>query len=455
MSIYQKFKNSCLDLTILGLEDESTFTSSRIPENARVLSRLVGSSVCFCQISDQGDTVFTFDPNALPGEQLIPVAEDIPHFIGLLICCPDAALIAGAYQWSSLRLKERIANIALSMKAQSVIRALTNTYQPPVIEDPVAMMKQLRSELPDASQQGHWKVGFDKDFVRTCDAGQCGKELVLNRKLTTGNRTWHVPSVYLCDGGIVVDAYLAVSPEKLTDYRSKWANRSNETLSLADKLQRQLDDPMSAAVSGILSVNDKLLRCKRSFTATWDPMGDNTAKERSILNHYGLDYDQGYLFRRYCFVRKGKHPQIRSMQLTLEAIPVMVPEESFTVTKDGEQFTFRHPSTGLQHRFTAVAISQEALNPNFLTNHPCFYSRLTYALEPSISPENFTVVDCDPGDQWEGYQDDPAALIYANRKPDRGRYALSSVHYEPKDPIRWRMLIRRKLHPDIQMNLLP
>ena len=136
-------------------------------------------------------------------------------------------------------------------------------------------------------------------------------------------------------------------------------------------------------------------------------------------------------------------------------MPVMVPDETFTVQKSGMRFCFTHPGTGLEHSLTVLSLSNEALNPNFLTNHPCFYTRLSYALEPSISPENFRVVDRDPSDPWEGYQDDPAAVIYADRKPDPGRYALSSLHYEPQESVRWQMIFRRKLHKDLQLKLLP
>jgi hypothetical protein len=143
------------------------------------------------------------------------------------------------------------------------------------------------------------------------------------------------------------------------------------------------------------------------------------------------------------------------MQLTLEAVPVMVPEEGFTVQENGGRFRFIHPSTGLEHIFTVTDLSQEALNPNFLTNHPCFYTRMTYSLEPSISPENFRIVDQKPSDFWEGYQDDPASVIYADRKPDPGRYALSSLHYEPQDQVCWQMIFRRKIYKDLNLQLLP
>lgn len=456
MISYKTFKQSCLDLTVLGLQDNPSVSQNiPTPKDAKVLAWLIDSPVHFCQMPEQGQTVFAVDPNGLPSEQMLPVAEDIWNFIGLLICCKDAALIAGAYQWSSFRFRELISAVNPGMKARSVLRALENIYHPPVIQDPGVLMSLLRKKFATSSEDKDWNVEFDTDFCRVCSEGKTGKELPVNRSLSNELEMWHVPSVFLCEEGIVVDTFMEVSADRLESFRKDWGDRSNESLSLADKLQRHLDDPLTTSVTGILTVNDKLLRCKSSFSAIWNPLNDNSSQVRGILKHYYLDPDLGYLFRRYCFLRKGRQPQIRTMQLTLEAMPVMVPDECFTVHKDGMCFRFTHPATGLEHIFTAVSLTNEALNPNFLTNHPCFYSRLTYTLEPSISPENFRVVDRDPGDDWDGHQDEPAAVVYAGRKPDPGRYALSSLHYEPRDQVRWQMVFRRKLHKDIQLKLLP
>lgn len=456
MITYETFRQSCLDLTILGLQDGASVSNSGlVPKNSRVLAWLLNSSVHFCQLPGQGETVFAVNPNGYSEEQVLPVAEDITSFIGLLISCKDATLIARAYQWSNVRFQEQIEAVSLGMKAQSVLRALENIYHPPIIQDPAALMLRLRQAFLSSCQDTKWRAGFDVDFSQPCPKEKEGKELTLNRSHSNENGTWNVPSVFLCEEGIVVDTFLEVSADKLEYFCKDWKNRDEVSLSLGDKLQRYLDDPLTASVTGILAVNDKPLRCKSSFGAIWNPLEDNTPEVRRLLNRYRLDPNNGYLFKRYCFSRKGKHPQIRTMHLTLEAMPVMVPDESFTVHKDGQRFRFTHPVTGLEHIFTAVSLTHEALNPNFLTNHPCFYSRLTYTLEPSISPENFRVVDRNPGDHWEGYQDEPAAVIYADRKPDPGRYALSSLHYEPQDQVHWQILFRRKPQKDLELKLLP
>lgn len=454
MTIYDQFRNSCLDLSALGLDyGPSVSGSSATPPDANILAWLTDSPIHFCQVPALDGAVIAVNPDAFPGEQLLPVANDIPDFIGLLVQCKDAALIAGAHQWSSFRFKELMEAVKPGMKTRSVLRALVNIYKPPVINDPATMMMELRKTFQQAT--AHWTVGFDSGFASAPPKEQGGKELTVNRNLEQPEGTWYVPSVYLCREGIVVDTALEVSMSQLSDFRDHWDSRSEETLSLADKLQRQLDDPLRAAVVGTLMVNDKPLHFKKSFTAIWNPLTDNSPQVRGILNHYGLNQDKGYLFIRYCFPRKGKYPQIRSLELVLEAEPVPVPDATFTVRKAGEKFRFTNPGTGLEHTFTVLSITNEALNPNFLTNHPCCYTRLNYSLEPSINPGNFRVVDRDVGDRWDDYQDDPVAVIFADRKPDPGRYALSSLRHEPRNDIRWQMVFHRKRHKDMQLKLLP
>lgn len=455
MITFDAFRQCCLDLTPLGLQDDPSFKKSVIiPANAKVLAWLVDSPIYFCQIPEHGETVFVVNPMGFPEEQILPVAEDIAGFIRLLIYCKDASLIAGAYQWSQFRFREQIETIELSMKSQSVLRALENIYHPPMIQNPASYMLQLRKSFTATLEPEHF-VGFHLDYSQNCSQEEAGEELVLNRQAAGENGCWNVPSVFLCNEGIVVETYLEVSASKLEDFLSLWGNRNETSLSIGDKMQRYLDNPLTAAFNPILSINDKPLRCKNTISAVWNPLLDNPGHIRRLLNHYHLDPDQGYLFMRYCFPRKGKYPKIRTMELILEAIPVMVPDESFTVNRDGQRFRITHPTTGLDHIFTAVSLTQEALNPNFLTNHPCFYSRLVYTLEPSISPENFRIVDLSPSDYWKDYQDEPAAVIFADQKPDPGRYALSSLHYEPQNNVHWQIMFRKKLHQDLKINLLP
>ena len=142
------------------------------------------------------------------------------------------------------------------------------------------------------------------------------------------------------------------------------------------------------------------------------------------------------------------------MQLTLVAAPVSVPGERFIAPEPGEHITFTHPDTGRKHTLTVVSQTREALDPNFLSNHPCCYTKLVYELEPDIDNPWFQIADCDPGDPWEGSPDGPSAVFFAGEKKQNNT-ALSSLRYTPAAQISWRMIFRQKLQPDVKVRLLP
>ena len=230
-------------------------------------------------------------------------------------------------------------------------------------------------------------------------------------------------------------------------YMQKWSKKEN--LSIEQQMLRKLEYPLSVDATGALSVNGKPTPLRKSYNLYWNPETENGWQQRRVLEHYGLDMEKGYLLRRECFLRKGKNPPIRNMELRLSAAPAQVPGDRFIAPKAGESVTFTHPATGLTHELTVIAQSREALDPNFLSNHPCCYTRLTFSLMPPISPELFRVVDCDPGDPYEG------TIPSSNKTPSAGHFATSSLRYTPAEQITWRMIFKKALRKDITTALLP
>ena len=117
--------------------------------------------------------------------------------------------------------------------------------------------------------------------------------------------------------------------------------------------------------------------------------------------------------------------------------------------------SFTHPATGQVHTLRVIAQTREALDPNFLSNHPCCYTRLSFSLDPQLDAELFSIVDCDPGDPFESGPEAPASALLAGKIPAAGHYALSSMRYVPADTITWRMIFRQKLRSDVTVRLLP
>lgn len=468
MKLYQKFRNSSLDTSPVGLFSGSDESGSvYTPAGARIVAWTGTEGVHFCQVEGFGGIVFVVDPTAPPGDCVHPVAATLLDFIGLLIKCKDAALIAQSYQWSRTRFDELIGIIQPSMKMRSVLRALENTYHPTVIADPYGYIANQQKGFdytslplqPDYFEwcpirpgTPKWEVGFGTGFSEYCEKGKSGQELAVNKSFLWHGENWCVPAVYLCENGIIVDSYLEVPLQSIDRFTEKWAVRMTGAMSIEEQMRCKLDNPLELDLKADLNVNGKTAPLRKSFIQKWNPKDNNNWNTRRTLEHYDLDREKGYLMRRDCFLRKGKNPPIRTMELTLQAEPVSVPGQRFIAPKSGESITFVHPVSNQTHTLSVISQIREALDPNFLSNHPCCYTRLLFQLEPHISKDLFSVVDCDPGDQFSG---NSAPLQFSGRIPSTGHCAVSSLRYTPAEQITWRMVFRQKIRQDVTVPILP
>lgn len=471
MKLYERFRTSSLDTLPIGLwtgpdTSEDVFT----PTGSRVVAWLAESDIHFCLVEGFGDTVFVVDPKAPPGDCVYPVARSMAEWIGLILSCGHAGVIAGTYALSRVQFLRQIQTVRPDYKTRSVLRALENTYHPPKISDPYGYILDLQASFDHSALPLHpsyyewcpirpgglrWNVGFGKGFFEWCDKAKAGQEMALDRHFQWEDERWQVPAVYLCEDGIVVDSVLAVSGEAMIAFDEKWGAKSADMLSVEEQMRRALDDPLGVQATGSLLVNGRPAPLKKSFVLRWDPVGDNDWSARRTLEHYGLDREKGYLLRRECFLRKGKNPPIRSLELQLEAAPVQVPGQRFNAPENGKTLDFTDPSTGQVHTLKVLSQTRESLDPNFLSNHPCCYTRLNFTLDPPISPEEFQIVDCDPGDPFPGSRQAAAAAFPAGKIPPVGHFAVSSLRHVPARNILWRMVFRQKLRQDLSVPLLP
>lgn len=467
MILYQKFRNSSLDTGALSLySGEDTSNSVYTPTGARILGWTGNTGVHFCQITGFGDMVFAVDPSAPPGDCVHPVAKNILDFIRLVHDCRSAELIYRAYQWSRNRFEEKVAAIKPDYKMRSVLRALENTYHPGTISDAYSYITALQQEFDYSSLPLHpdyfewcpvrpgaprWDVGMNTSFADYCDKNDAGTELNVNREFTWQGEKWCIPAVYLCENGIVVDSYLEISPAKLDQYQQKWGDIDPSSLSIEDEMRRQLEDPLKLDAVGKLTVNGKEAPRRPLHSIVWNPRTENSWQARRTLEHYGLSRENGYLLRREIFLRKSNNPAIRNMDLLLCAEPVSVPGQRFVAPKNGEFMDFTHPVTGDSHTMTVISQTREALNPNYLSNDPCCYTRLNFSVDPPINRELLSVVDCDPGDGTATAN----ALRSSGKISGAGHNAVSSLRFTPAEQITWRMIFKLKTRPDLNVPILP
>jgi len=109
----------------------------------------------------------------------------------------------------------------------------------------------------------------------------------------------------------------------------------------------------------------------------------------------------------------------------------------------------------MEHRITITSQTREALDPNFLSNHPCCYTRLGFNVEPQIGKEWLTVMDCDPGDPVDGGISEQRNMSFPVKTPVAGHWAVSSLRYTPADQITWRTVFRQKTRDDVTVSILP
>lgn len=471
MKLYQKFRSSSLDTSSVGLWTGPEISDSvYTPSGARIVAWSGDKGVHFCQVEGFGDMVFVVDPSAPPGDCIHPVAKRFLEFIGLVTVCYHASVICNVYRWSRTLFTRRMEAARPDYKTRSVLRALENTYHPPKIADPYGYITDVQRSFdygrlplradyfewcPIRPGALRWDVGFGTGFSEHCEKNKAGQELAVRRSFLWHNESWMIPAVYLCENGVVVDSYLEVSDDAMARFDKKWGSCDPSKLSIEEQMRRTLDDPLTIDVRSSLFVNGKPAPLKKCFTARWDPALENTWNARRTLEHYGLDRDKGYLLRREFFLRKGKNPPIRTMELKLEAVPVCVPGPRFIAPRPGESMSFVSPATGQAHTLTVTAQTREALDPNFLSNHPCCYTRLTFSLEPPISRELFSIVDCDAGDPFKTSPEAPTTAFLTGKIPSAGHFAVSSLRHTPADTITWRMIFRQKLRQDVTVSILP
>ena len=141
---YQKFRNSSLDTSAVGLTVGSEFSYyGATPENARVIAWAEVFGIHFCR-KEGSQCVYVVEPDAPKKSAVRPVAANFPEFMGLILACNHASVLWQAHELTRKEFEELILKNKPSMKQRSVLRAIGNIYHPPVIADPYSYIKNLR-----------------------------------------------------------------------------------------------------------------------------------------------------------------------------------------------------------------------------------------------------------------------------------------------------------------------
>ena len=315
---------------------------------------------------------------------------------------------------------------------------------------------------------------------RHCGHDKPGKEIPIGKTFAWAGRMWHIPAVYSCGKGLVMDVCVEIEPDALRAFLEKWWPNGQEGREwTAEELEQQdAENPMTISYQPTLTVNGKPQRRRSGSGFGWVPDACRPVEERGqrnqqdweaawLMEHYGLNQEKGWTFFRESFPWITKtRLALKSLSLSLEQSPVSVPGPRFTVSEAGDSIPFTNPVTGEAHTLTVVEYEAQQMDAAHFQDkdqweYPTHYTAMSFVVEPELPQQSLTVRDCGQGDRPRPKQSNLAGptvassvgVILATNKSGQPRAACSSLYFDPPERIEWRMVFYQKTAEDVEIDL--
>ena len=502
----KSFKKTKIDLSLLGFDMNGDFELYYCtPKKAQIIASSGIDGIHYCTIPQFGEIIFAVSPMNF-GDCVHPISRSFEDLLRLLLHCGDIAALEQCYAWDEEQYKAFLIDNPITEKQQAVLDEIKNKCGLEPIADSFSYVKELQAEF-DLSQIPYtedyydpemnaaapevpteWAVYFDHGFWNQNAKGKPGEEIVLNKTFSWGDEIWHIPAVYSCSKGLVVDFCIEIQPEKEKAFIDKWYPVLAKDENISDELREQIEqeNPIDVNFRTHLQVNGKPVIAKHGNSVQWLPESclpdgvKNESESKEIIRHYGLDERKVWSFHRWSFLWSSKRkPEIKSISLKLERDPVTIQGVHFKNPSVGDVISFVHPISDAEHKLTVLAYEkQEFPRQGFQHEEyefPTLHTAMTYTLEPELPGRNFQVRDClqneqpkrKPRSQFEpqanydacaiaiiGGADGPTAFFVSAGQNLKQHCALSALRFEYADDIEWKIVFREKLMEDIETELL-
>lgn len=515
MEFFEKIQLLNINTSPLGLEQGSKeggyFCT---PAGAEVIGWAGVDGIHFCRIEGFGDMVFSVSPANLPGDYVHPLARSFEDFLRLLLACGDTAALEQAHMWDQAGFDEFLRENGLPTSEQrGVLDTLAKELGLTPMEEPFAYMKKLQAEFdygsipygdeyydlvgrePLPPERPEWKVYFDGGFWPRTGRGKPGTEIPVRQTFSWAGNVWHVPAVYVCGAGLVVDFCMEIEPDRMRAFWEKWRPWTEEgwPLTPEDEERQVAENPMGVNFDARAVINGKTVRQKHGLGFGWTPascrpeweQGELTQQDYEgiwLMERYGLDQGRCWMFWRAAFPWATKtKPKLKTLTLSLEQNPVPVPGPRFTVSGAGESIPFTHPVTGEGHTLYVAEYEQQEISAERLAlmedgewEYPSHYTAMVYAVWPELPKRSVAVRDCGEGDRPRrkaasnpnefaivgaacvgviGGADGPTAVLLTGGKSADRRAVCSALRFQPAQQIEWRLVFYQKTVEDIEVEL--
>lgn len=502
----KSFKKTKIDLSLLGFDMNGDFELYYCtPKKAHIIASSGVDGIHFCTIPQFGEIIFAVSPMNF-GDCVHPIARNFEDLLRLLLHCGDIAALEQCYAWDEEQYKTFLIDCPATKEQQAVLDEIKTKCGLEPISDSFAYVKDLQAEF-DLSQISYtedyydpemnaavpevpteWAVYYEYGFWSRNVKGKPGEEIVLNKRFSWNDEVWHIPAIYSCSKGLVIDFCVEVDTEKVKEFIDKWYPTLEKTERLSREAHEQMEqeNPMDINFHFNLQINRKTITGKHGSSISWIPeqyLPDGVKSEREskeLIEHYGLDETRVWVFHRWScpWVTKRK-PEIKTIKLNLERDPVAIQGIHFKNPSVGDVITFVHPISETEHKLTVLGYEQQEFPTDGFQDNtfefPKHHVAMTYVLEPELSGRNFQVRDCLPNEQPKlkpknqfepqsendaccvgiiGGADGPTSVFVSPIQKTEQHIALSALCFKPANDIEWKIVFREKLMEDIETELL-
>ena len=369
------------------------------------------------------------------------------------------------------------------------VAAGCDTFMVPDIIVPDEEMKSISHAICDSLydviniiEKENWKVTYDDGFWP--GRGRAGKEIPIKKDFFWGEEHWHVPSVYACTKGLVVDYCIEVDNHKVQSFIDKWNLFDEESQDYTEREQELIrqEHPLNVDFRSAVEVNGISMEQECLYGEVWIASEHLHSQQEAanVLNYYGLNADKCWAIRRVAYPWAEKRPRtLKSIQIRLEQELKEVYGASFTVSKAGEEIKIQNPLDGQEHLLSIRAYEKQELDQKFFQHtgmagmeYPPHFIAMSYTVYPEI--EKFILRDTDKGDNPRRIEENPDGPIacgvgavaildknvgqhlYVNPDGSEAKVATvcSSMHFEEVDEVRWETVFYRKDKEDFVVELL-
>lgn len=418
MTPYQKLRDSSLDTTDLGFLIDAPVSPVLGMDETKTIQFLTYENRIFAASQDRS----------------FPIAEGFEDFLGLILACGHTRLLCRIPHWTRLRFQRELNRQNPSRKQQMICNALKNCFHPTIISDPYGHVQNLQKAAHGKKQQPTTAVQI-------------------------GSRHWQARNLQILEQDATVEVCVRIPGEQIVAYYDRW---EGVTLDHTMLQKKNVTDPFALqtqlrATAGGNPIGVEILEQLR-----WDPLADNSTAAQENLQRLQLDGEDGWIMLKLALqTGKRKKKPIRSLVLELISETVTIPGDIIAEPTQDDLISMIHPATGKNIYLKVHSTTTEALDPNFLTNPPCYYTKLCYHVDPPMSHDAFQLFDPNPNDRLQtpvgcadphpdpDLENAPTALLVEPDEslPSHIRTALSARHYRPQNTT-WHTSFRCKRYPD-------